>query len=123
LTDRKLARLRRIVLEAAKQSGRRRVPVVEPVPTLPQAVGGDTLALLLDPAPGGTPLYRICERVERPPRTVWLAVGPEGGFDDEVAPAGWQPALLGPRTLRSETAGLVAASIVLHLWGDLGPAG
>ena len=34
--------------------------------------------------------------------------------------AGWCRAALGPRTLRADTAGLVAASIVLHLWADLG---
>ena len=33
---------------------------------------------------------------------------------------GWLEAGLGPRTLRTETAGVVAATLVLHAWGDLG---
>jgi 16S rRNA U1498 N3-methylase RsmE len=33
---------------------------------------------------------------------------------------GWVGAQLGPRTLRTETAGIVAGAIVLHLWSDLG---
>jgi 16S rRNA (uracil1498-N3)-methyltransferase len=56
---------------------------------------------------------------------LWLAVGPESGFDAEELEgwrdAGWIRAGLGPRTLRADTAGLVAAAILLHLWGDLAP--
>ena len=55
---------------------------------------------------------------------IWLAVGPESGLEDVEAEAfvgaGWRPASLGPRTLRAETAGVVAAAILLHRWGDLG---
>ena len=119
LGDRRLERLRRIALEATKQSGRRRIPAIEPVPALPRPAADGVLALLLDPGPDAEPLDCVCARVGRRPRSVWIAVGPEGGFDDP-APPGWRVARLGPRTLRSETAGLVAASILLHLWGDLG---
>jgi 16S rRNA (uracil1498-N3)-methyltransferase len=63
--------------------------------------------------------------VERP-AVVALAVGPEGGFEDDEAQAwiaaGWRPAGLGPRTLRADTAGVVAAALLLHRWGDLGSA-
>jgi 16S rRNA (uracil1498-N3)-methyltransferase len=55
---------------------------------------------------------------------VWIAVGPEGGFEPREIEAwtrqGWRRAGLGPRTLRADTAGVVAAAIVLHRWGDLG---
>ena len=37
------------------------------------------------------------------------------------AARGWRAASLGPRVLRTETAGAVAAAIILHAWGDLGP--
>ena len=57
------------------------------------------------------------------PAAVSLAVGPEGGFaGDEVeraVEAGWLPAGLGPRILRTETAGIVATALVLARWGDL----
>ena len=55
---------------------------------------------------------------------IGLFIGPEGGFTvDEVALARQHKLRvfgLGPRILRSETAGLVAASAVLYELGDLG---
>ena len=52
-----------------------------------------------------------------------LLVGPEGGFtDDEVADsvrAGYQDVLAGPRILRTETAALVAVSIIQSNFGDI----
>jgi 16S rRNA (uracil1498-N3)-methyltransferase len=57
------------------------------------------------------------------PFSVNLFVGPEGGFtEQEVALArqyGILPVSLGPRILRAETAGLVAASAILYALGDL----
>jgi 16S rRNA (uracil1498-N3)-methyltransferase len=53
-----------------------------------------------------------------------LLIGPEGGFDEaEVRLArdcGIRPVSLGPRTLRAETAALVAATILMERWGELG---
>ncbi len=52
-----------------------------------------------------------------------ILVGPEGGFtNDEIIlakNAGFLDTALGPRTLRAETAGIISASIVQALWGDL----
>lgn len=116
----RIARLARVALEAAKQCGRRVVPRIEPCAELPAPPAG-VPALLLDPEPGSEPLraHLECE----PPRAVWLACGPEAGLaPQEVAAwhrAGWRRAALGPRILRAETAGIVAAAIVLHRWGDL----
>jgi hypothetical protein len=51
-------------------------------------------------------------------------IGPEGGFtEDEVEfcrQRGFIDVGLGPRTLRAETAAIVAAAVCQHLWGDLG---
>jgi 16S rRNA (uracil1498-N3)-methyltransferase len=119
----RLERWRRIAIEACKQSGRCRIPGVEPLEGLPDPPPGRT-AILLDGGPRAGALGEVLSRSKL--GGVWIAVGPESGFTaDEVAHAtekGWQSARLGPRTLRTETAGLVAASIVLHRWGDLGPA-
>ena len=118
----RLRRWQRVAVEAAKQSGRRRVPAVDPRETPPRPDSDDLLAILLDSAADAPPLGRLL--TGKPARRVWLAVGPESGLEpDEVArwcAEGWRRAGLGPRTLRTETAGLVAASIVLHLWGDVG---
>ncbi|MDO4904781.1 MAG: RsmE family RNA methyltransferase [Lautropia sp.] len=58
-----------------------------------------------------------------PIRSAWLLCGPESGLSaDEVELAirnTWQPALLGPRVLRTETAGLVGLTVLQTLIGDL----
>jgi len=117
-----LERWRRIALEAAKQSGRRRVPTVDEAEDLPPVPPSGTVALILTT---GHPALPIGDYLRRPrPGAVWLAVGPEGGFTEPEVGAscgrGWEPAALGPRTLRTETAGVVAAALVLHAWDDVG---
>lgn len=53
-----------------------------------------------------------------------IIIGPEGGFTEEevnmLKDIGGQIVTLGPRILRTETAGLVVASITLYELGDLG---
>jgi 16S rRNA (uracil1498-N3)-methyltransferase len=110
----------RIVLEAAKQSGRRVRPEIT-LGELGHAPEFQT-ALLLDPSPGAEPLRHALGG--EPSSQVWIAAGPEGGFTpgevEAAAAHGWRRVSLGPRVLRTETAGLIAAAIVLHAWGDLG---
>ena len=57
------------------------------------------------------------------PFSINLFIGPEGGFTyEEVTLAqryGIVPITLGPRILRAETAGLVAAAAILYELGDL----
>lgn len=57
------------------------------------------------------------------PGRIELLVGPEGGLDDgevdAAHAAGFVPVRLGPRTLRTETASVVALSVLQALWGDL----
>ena len=56
-----------------------------------------------------------------PAEEVVVAIGPEGGFElREVEESGLAPAALGQTILRTETAGVVAASLVLHHLGRLG---
>jgi 16S rRNA (uracil1498-N3)-methyltransferase len=120
----RLSRWRRIALESCKQSGRRKLPAVEAADRLPDLPPG-TPGLVLDPSADTPPLASRCLALASP-RAVWLLVGPEGGLSpEELAEAcagGFQPASLGPRTLRADTAGVVAASILLHRWADLGAA-
>lgn len=118
-------RWRRIVTEAAEQSGRGRVPeVAAPLAleeALPQARGLKLLPWEREEARGLTEYVRS---LAGRPREVSLFIGPEGGFeDDEVAMAvasGVVTVSLGPRILRSETAGIVAAALVLDALGEMG---
>jgi 16S rRNA (uracil1498-N3)-methyltransferase len=119
----RLARWERIAREACKQCGRRRVPRIGFAPGLPPPPGPDTLGLVLDAGAGAPGLL---QRLTGPaPGRVRVVVGPEGGFETgEIAAleaAGYRRASLGPRTLRTETAGVVAGAVVLLVWDVLDP--
>ncbi len=130
--EKKLARWRRIVLEAAEQAHRGRLPVIRPamlfaaacerarlsggLSILPWEEAEASLKLLLR---GGDQGAEAASR----PFSINLFIGPEGGFSaDEVNLAqryGIHAVTLGPRILRAETAGLVAAAAILYELGDL----
>ena len=58
------------------------------------------------------------------PARIGLLVGPEGGLSateiERLLAHGWTGIRLGPRTLRTETAGVAALAIIQALWGDSG---
>ena len=118
-------RWRRVAQEAARQCGRADVPRVdapspwEDVFSLLRAEA-DRRALLLDPADDGLRLGVAARGVSRS----LVAVGPEGGFSpaerQRAVESGFLPVTLGKRVLRTETAGLAALAVVLHVNGELG---
>ena len=64
-----------------------------------------------------------CSQAELPPASeVELLIGAEGGLTpqemEQAAAAGFKPIRLGPRVLRTETAGLAALAALQCLWGD-----
>ncbi|MBK6727474.1 MAG: RNA methyltransferase [Xanthomonadales bacterium] len=79
---------------------------------------GDDTRLVLHPD-GGETLSRIECR-----DSVAIAIGPEGGFSDRdlavLEQARFQRITLGPRILRTETAGLAAIAALQTRFGDLG---
>jgi 16S rRNA (uracil1498-N3)-methyltransferase len=120
----KLRHWQGIVVAACEQSGRCVVPELRPPEPLPAWLArptGAVLRLVLD-ADADTELAAM----PAPVGAVELLIGPEGGFDeDEVATArraGFRPARLGPRVLRTETAGIVALAVLQSRWGDLAGA-
>jgi 16S rRNA (uracil1498-N3)-methyltransferase len=124
----RLVRLQRIAQEAAEQSGRAVMPTVRPAIAYGQALaerGPRDLALIGVLTPGALPIRQVFVHEETPPGTVRLFIGPEGGFEDaevELARArGVRPVSLGPRVLRTETAGIALLAIMAHLLGELEP--
>lgn len=119
-------RWRKIALSAAKQSGRTRVPAIEPLQPfaalLSDGPAREELRLLFWEKENARTLGRVqAERQQVSQITV--VVGAEGGFSDkEVEQSARQDFLtvgLGPRILRAETAAVVALSLVQFVWGDL----
>ncbi|MGE5770080.1 MAG: 16S rRNA (uracil(1498)-N(3))-methyltransferase [Betaproteobacteria bacterium] len=118
--DRRVAHWQGVAAAACEQCGRNQVPLVAPLEKLenwlarPARTG--TLRLMLAPDAGQTLAGMV------PPPDVQLLIGAEGGLDPEeivaARQAGFQAVRLGPRILRTETAGLAALAAMQALWGD-----
>ncbi len=119
--ERRVAHWQAIAVAACEQCQRNRVPEVAPLVDLmdylAEEAGSSECRLML--APGAE--LRLKE-IEPPTGRVTLLVGPEGGFEEgELVAArlmGFRPIGLGPRVLRTETAGIAALAAMLALWGD-----
>lgn len=110
-------RMQTILREAAEQSGRGRIPALGPVKKFEEVAQAQkgVLNLLLDPA-GAVPLARYFPAIPGYGQ-INILVGPEGGFStteiDAAKSGGWEDVNLGPRILRTETAGVLAAGAIL----------
>jgi 16S rRNA (uracil1498-N3)-methyltransferase len=126
----RVARWERIAIEAAKQSGRARVPQVRApihLTTLLSEVAHDLDGVgerrVFFTERGGRGLVETVNDWPAVPSRVTAVVGPEGGWEDgeieQAVQAGWCAVTLGGRVLRAETAAVVAAALLQHLCGDL----
>lgn len=117
----RLEHWRAVAISAAEQSGRAMVPVIHPA--RPLAVWLDSLPaegpLRLSLSPDGEQRLR---QLQLPASGAMLMVGPEGGLGERDLAAldgkGFQRLQLGPRILRTETAGLAAAAALQAVHGD-----
>jgi len=128
LSDERAARRvehwRGIVAASCEQCGRNRLPVVDAPQGLEnwlrRAPRANVLRLLLAPTAGES-----LAKLPQPDAVagVELLVGAEGGLAPEeerlAAAAGFVSLRLGPRILRTETAGVAALAAIQLLWGDL----
>jgi 16S rRNA (uracil1498-N3)-methyltransferase len=119
--EKKQGHWRGIVIGACEQCGRSRIPAVStPVPLRSyfSNVRKDGMRLVLSPVAQGS-----LAGISSLPSKVDLLIGPEGGLDDDelsaAQTAGFMPVRLGPRVLRTETAAVVALTVLQALWGDL----
>jgi len=120
-------RWQKIASEAVRQSGRVQIPEVMEIAFLEEICAGiehDALKIVLweREASGLKEFLRQNSVPSQAP--VYLFVGPEGGFSEQEVERccadGGVTVSLGPRILRTETAGVVGLSLVLYEWGDLG---
>ncbi len=122
----KLDRLRRITLEAAKQSKRSRIPVIE-IPISFQEMLQDMKKnqILIVPYENAENYGFISLKNELAAlASCGILIGPEGGFSDEeitlLHERGAKIVTLGKRILRTETAGFTAITMAQMLYGDMG---
>lgn len=120
-------RWQRIAVEAAKQSGRARVPEVAGPVSFASLVEkyteqSDAHLLMFSERDGGT-LAEALQQVQTPRQAVIALVGSEGGWaDEEISQAragGWLIVTLGGRILRAETAAISVVVLLQHVLGDL----
>jgi 16S rRNA (uracil1498-N3)-methyltransferase len=116
--DKRLDHWRGVIISACEQSGRNRIPQLNPPSSLQTWLEAHDQGLLLHHA-------AECSLPELPApgAELNLLVGPEGGLTPEergqAVDGGLTAVRLGPRIMRTETAPLAALAAIQTLWGDL----
>lgn len=115
--EKRLRHWRSVVVSACEQSGRARIPEVASPRALADALANlPTTRLMLDPEADQPLPSRVDDNA------CAIAIGPEGGWSATdmatLEAAGFVGARLGPRVLRTETAGLAAIAALQILAGD-----
>lgn len=124
--ENKRTRWQRICMEAAKQCNRGIIPEVALPVKFPDAVKTAGMA-----GTGIIPYEKeTCRGIgsfladNKNTGNISVFIGPEGGFSEKevqlAAESGIQPVTLGPRILRTETAGMAVISIIMYEIGDMG---
>jgi 16S rRNA (uracil1498-N3)-methyltransferase len=125
--EKRAERWRRIALEALKQSGGRRLVTIQAPAALADFITSTKSesappVLLVFSERGGLAVNRALGEVSAA-QPVIACVGPEGGWSDDelemMASYGARFVTLGPRILRTETAAIVAVTLIQHRLGDL----
>jgi len=117
----KLTQWKKIVISACEQCGRNTIPTIHQPISLEQWLSqpSDELKLNLHPRAS----YSI-NSLPQPTNGIRLVIGPEGGLSDieieQASQSGFDEVLIGPRVLRTETAGLTVISALQTRFGDLG---
>lgn len=109
-----------VIISACEQCGRNRLPTLQDAMDLDAWLekSDSSLKLVLDPTAQDS-----FSTLPPPAPDVALLIGPEGGLSEaeieRAKASGFQGVRLGPRILRTETAGLTALSLIQGRWGDL----
>lgn len=109
-----------IIISSCEQSGRTVLPTLHPVSSLTTFIEGCTsnMKFCCDPSFSATRINPSDKHND-----AILLIGPEGGLSPSEVTASLQKSFkglsLGPRILRTETAGIVACTLLQAAWGDL----
>ena len=116
----KIAKWRKVVIEASKQCGRNTVTDIAGTSTfdkLLETASSYSIALVASPSPGATSLKNVLERHPEV-QDILCLIGPEGGFSvaetERAKDAGCVTVGLGPQTLRVETAAIAITAVLMY---------
>jgi len=120
--DKRHAHWQAIIVAASEQSGRNRLATLAPLEEVGKWLSRPAAAPRILLSPRGTQTLATWGAAHGA-QDVVLMVGPEGGFspaeEDAAIAAGALPLTMGPRILRTETAGLAALATLQALWGAM----
>ena len=115
--EKKLQHWNKTIISACEQSGRATIPMLHQPVSINKLVKNQTISVYLQPT--ATNSFKELHIQQ----SVQLMIGPEGGFSDKdlnhLNSIGCDGIKIGPRILRTETAGLSAISILQSYFGDL----
>jgi 16S rRNA (uracil1498-N3)-methyltransferase len=116
--DKRLAHWQQVAIAACEQSGRVRLPRIHPPAPLHEVRPGTGLNLFLDP------LAKLGPTGLETPESLAasIVIGPEGGLSeaeiDQLTQLGFTGLRIGPRVLRTETAGPAVIALLQARFGD-----
>lgn len=123
--DKKIERWSKIAAEAAKQSKRGIIPEISPIMTfneMLESLGDEDMVIVPYESEENLGIKTILKDCKN--KKVNIIIGPEGGFAEveieSLKEINSHIVTLGPRILRTETAGFTTTAIVLYELGDLG---
>ncbi|WP_426207978.1 16S rRNA (uracil(1498)-N(3))-methyltransferase [Massilia sp. TWP1-3-3] len=120
--EKKLAHWRGVIVAASEQSGRNRLARIAPMEDFHAWTGQQSMHKRILLTPRAEKTVSVWAR-HQPPQALSLMIGPEGGFtlqeEDAAIASGALALSMGPRILRTETAGMAVVAALAALWGGL----
>ncbi len=120
--DKRMSHWRGVLVAACEQSGRATLPLLADALSLDEWLDRSSgeVRYVLDPR-----AERCLAGCEKPGPAATVVIGPEGGFTEQemqrLVLAGVTAVSLGPRVLRTESAGPAAITVLQTLYGDFAP--
>lgn len=125
--NKKIERWNKIAFEACKQSKRTIIPVVNDVIDFSQLLNClNNMDLIVVPYENANNygIRQMINNLHNKVKNIGIVIGPEGGFEESEIESlkniGAHIVTLGPRILRTETAGFACLTLLMYELGDIG---